>query len=221
MSRSVAQTSIAVSIVKCSAAARGCAAAALLFAVAACSISGEAYQAMRGSLPCHPADAGSDRAAQCEPAGRNVLVAMASGQAIGREKLVEREVLEEQRGGFITAGGLKLDFGFKFETIINGTPQLTSVMSYQDILSSNGSVPSMNSITLAGDNGTTQIIHRGGPSGIGTTILNSQNGLDVHNVSTLAIDIIGMGSVHRGGRALNGGGLMPMELKQAIVRSLQ
>ena len=222
MSMSVAQSSFADAVSRCGAAARSCAVAVLIgLAVTACSSSSDSYQALRGYQPCHPVDAGSERALSCESAGRNVLVAMATGQKIDESEFVEREVLEEQRGGFITAGGLKVDFGFQYETIINGTPQLTSVMSYNDLLANHGSAPNLNSITVGGDTGSTQIIHMGGPKGIGATILNSQDGININNVATLSIDIIGLGSVHRGGRALNGGGLMPMELKQAIIRTLQ
>jgi len=222
MSTSVAKPHFSGAIGRYRAAAKGCAVAALLgLSVAACSSSGDSYSALRGYQPCHPVDAGAELALSCESAGRNVLVAMASGERIDESEFVEREVLEEQRGGFITAGGLKIDFGFQYETIINGTPQLTSVMSYNDLLANHGSAPNLNSITVGGDTGSTQIIHMGGPKGIGATILNSQDGININNVATLSIDIIGLGSVHRGGRALNGGGLMPMELKQAIIRTLQ
>ena len=222
MSNSVAQTSTKGASRRLEGAGRSCIAAlALGLMVTACAGSESAQRTLQGYQPCHPADTPDGEVVSCEAAGRNVLVAMAKGERIDASELVEREVLEEQRGGFITAGGLRFDFGFQFETIINGTPQLTSTLSYQDIVTNHGSVPTLNSITVGGDSGSTQILHMGGPTGIGATILNSQNGVNVSNISTLAIDIIGLGNVHRGGRALNGGGHMPMELKQSIIRSLQ
>lgn len=194
-------------------------AAALSLILAACAGSDAVTEAMRGYQPCHPADSQGE-AARCER-GHNVLMAMATGGEIAPEEFVEEKVLEEQRGGFITAGGLRLDFGFEFQTIINGTPQLTSILSYNDILSGKGGIPNLNSITLTSGDRATQIIHSGGPTGIGATILNSQDGLNITNVSTLAIDIINLNRVHRGGRALGNGRRMPLELQHAIIHGLK
>jgi hypothetical protein len=151
-------------------------------------------------------------------------MAMASGSRIAPEEVVEREVLEEQRGGFIVAGGMLIDFGFRFETIVNGIPQLVSVLSYQDILANPASLPNASSIVLGGgDLGTTRIIHTtGGPNGFGTTIITDQSGIDIHSISTLAIDIIDLHMVHNGGPNIGRGGRpLPLELHQSVVNSLQ
>ncbi|WP_420347960.1 hypothetical protein [Pelagibius sp.] len=148
-------------------------------------------------------------------------MAMATGRSIDPHEVVEEEILEEQRGGFITAGGLRVDFGFEFTTLVNGTPQLTSVLSLNDIVSGNGLLPNTNSISVSGgSNGATDIIHSIGSDGIASTIINSQDNLNIDNISTLAIDIIDLRSVHKGGRALGNGRRMPMEMQQALIRGL-
>ncbi|GAB4352303.1 MAG: hypothetical protein Kow00114_00900 [Kiloniellaceae bacterium] len=176
---------------------------------------------MRGTLPCHPVDRQAAAPARCDR-GPNVLMAMAAGRAIPPRELVEEQVLEEQRGGFITAGGLQVNFGFEFRTIVDGLPQLTSVLTYQDVLSGQAGTPHINSVSLAGEGGgITSIVHGAGPNGINTTILNSQDGVQIEHVSTLAIDIINLGRVHRGGRALGNGRRMPLEMQRAIIHSLK
>jgi hypothetical protein len=202
---------------------KGCAVVAVFsLGVTACS-STESYQALRGAEPC--ASAGNlDAAKSGCPGGRNVLMAMASGHRVTPEEVVEREVLEEQRGGFIVAGGMRIDFGFRFETIVNGIPQLTSVLSYNDILANRGSIPNVNSIVLGGgDLGTTRIIHSaGGANGIGATIITDQSDIDIHSISTLAIDIVNLSNVHNGGPNIGRGGRpLPLELHQSVINSLQ
>ncbi|WP_299391717.1 hypothetical protein [Pelagibius sp.] len=170
---------------------------------------------------CSGTDAINQAGQPFEAGSGNVLMAMATGKAIDPQEVVEEEILEEQRGGFLTVGGLQVNFGFEFTTMVNGTPQLTSVLTLNDIVSGNGVVPSLNNISISGaDGGITEIIHAAGPDGISATILNSQNGIDIENISTLAIDIIGLRNVHKGGRALGNGRRMPMEMQQALIRGL-
>lgn len=190
----------------------------IALATAACS----GTEMVAGLAQPYPAcDSGNHAMAEDCSEGSNVLMAMATGRAIAASDVVEEEVLEEQRGGFITVGGLQVDFGFEFTTMVNGTPQLTSVLTLNDIISGNGIIPSTNSISVTGGaNGVTDIIHAVGPNGIGATIVNSQDGVDLANVSTLAIDIIGLRNVHKGGRALGNGQRMPMEMQQALIRGL-
>ncbi|MEQ8355984.1 MAG: hypothetical protein RH942_10650 [Kiloniellaceae bacterium] len=192
----------------------------LTLAVAACSSSGPSYKAARGYQPCYPQDALDTQTQRCET-GRNVLVAMAAGQEIPQHELVASEVLEEQRGGYIAVGGLRLDFGFEFSTIVNGTPQLTSALTLGDFISGNGPTPALNTVSVSGGSGVTDIIHAVGPNGIGATIINSQDGVQIENISTLSIDIIGLGRVHQGGRALGNGRRMPLEVQQSIIRALK
>ncbi|WP_422367314.1 hypothetical protein [Pelagibius sp.] len=194
--------------------------AALAFLTTACSSTGMVTQTAQWDRDCASESGAIGAGSSCENP-RNVLVAMASGHAIAPHEVVEKEILEEQRGGFITAGGLQVDFGFEFRTFVNGIPQLTSVLSLNDIVSGNGVVPNLNSISVAGsDGGLTDIIHAAGPDGISATILNTQDGVQIENISTLAIDIIGLRHVHKGGRALGNGRRMPMETQQSIIRSL-
>lgn len=196
------------------------AALALCLAAAACSSTDTLPQAIQGYQPCGPADLRTASPRPCDT-GRNVLMAMATGQAVAPEEVVETKVLEEQRGGFITAGGLSIDFGFEFSTLVNGVPQLNSVLTLNDILSGQAGAPTINGVTINGTaGGLTQIIHAAGPDGINATILNSQDGVQIENISTLSIDIIGLERIHQGGRALGNGRRMPIELQQSIIRGL-
>lgn len=179
------------------------AAAGLLLVAAACSNTGAVLQNAQG-----------------EP-GDNVLLAMATGQTVAPNEVVEREVLAEQRGGFITVGGRQIDFGFIFETFVNGVPQLRSVLTLNDILSSGGSVPQISSLQISGEEGLLQIIHSGGPNGIGATIITDQNGQIIRNVATLAIDIVNLNQIRKGGPSIGNGGPLPLEIHQAFVNSLQ
>ncbi|NIA67449.1 hypothetical protein HBA54_02480 [Pelagibius litoralis] len=188
----------------------------LVLATGACA----GGEMVSGTLPSGDAACQVDRAGLCD-ARENVLIAMASGRAIAQDAVVEEEVLEEQRGGFISVGGFQVDFGFEFSTMVNGSSQLTTVLTLNDIISGNGIVPNLNSISVSnGAAGGTDIIHAAGPDGISATILNSQDGVQIENVSTLAIDIIGLRNVRKGGRALGNGRRMPMETQQSIIRSL-
>lgn len=194
--------------------------AGLVLLTAACSSTQTTAQLGQGDQSCASESGPLDQATPCDGT-RNVLMAMATGQTIASHDVVEEEILEEQRGGFISVGGLQVDFGFEFRTIVNGMPQLTSVLTLNDIISGNGAVPNLNTISVVGaDGGLTDIIHAAGPDGISATILNSQDGVQIENISTLAIDIIGLRNVHRGGRALGNGRRMPMETQQSIIRSL-
>ncbi|MEO3430373.1 hypothetical protein AAFN88_16065 [Pelagibius sp. CAU 1746] len=204
-------------------AVRGCVLAAVAaLGVAACS-SVTSHQALRAAQPCGPGDGAAEAGSGC-PGQGNVLVAMASGQPIARDDVVERRVLDQQRGGYIVAGGMRIDFGFRFETIVNGVPQLTSVLTYDEILANHGRFANPSSIVLGGGElGTTRIIHAvGGPNGIGTTIITDQSGIDIRSVSVLAIDILNLTRLHKGGPNIGRGHRpLPLELHQAFVNSLQ
>lgn len=208
---------------RCGAAGKSAVAVAgLSLFVAACAGSEGKYEALRGYQPCYYAEAENDLDRRCEP-GRNVLMAMATGQQIDRREVVEREVLEEQRGGFIAAGGMLINFGFRIETFVNGVPQLASYLSYNDMLAGRGSIPSSDTIVIGGgDLGATQIIHSmGGAGGIGATITTNQSGISIHSISTLAIDILNFRQFHKGGPHFpNVGRPLPLEFHETVVRAL-
>ena len=135
---------------------------------------------------------------------------------------VDDSALSELRGGFVTAGGFQVDFGYYIETLVDGVTELTTVLTLDDMLSGATAGPpsSVGSISLSGAGDTaTSIEHVLTASDIGATIQNTQSNVSISTIATLAINVVDLRQTQTG---LPGavGARMPMELQQSIIRGL-
>ena len=138
------------------------------------------------------------------------------------ETAVDDTILSEMRGGYITAGGYQIDFGYYIETLVDGVTQLTSALTLNDMLAGNGAeVPVVGSVSLTGTGGTSTVIeHNLSAAEISATIENSQSNVDVSTIATLAIDVIDLRQTQIG-QVQQSLPRMPMELQQSIIRGMR
>jgi len=161
------------------------------------------------------------------PSGLNDAGLMVSNDDVllaSAETITGDAELEGMRGGFMTVGGLEINFGIQMQTLVNGAAQLASALTLDDIIAgqiTNGT--NLGSVKLTSTdaaNMSTFINHSFNGSGIGATVVNSENGLDISNFATLTIDIVGLGQT--GANGVRGTQLRPVNraLRQSIIMGL-
>lgn len=132
---------------------------------------------------------------------------------------VDDAMLADQRGGFITVGGLQIDIGIRVETLVNGVTQLTTALTLDDVINGGLEGIQIGQVTIGSGDAATDIIHNVGLGNVNTVISNSQDDVDISTLATLAIDVINLQQPQIG-NSFGATGRMSPELQQSIVRGI-
>lgn len=132
---------------------------------------------------------------------------------------VDDAMLADQRGGFITVGGLQIDIGIRVETLVNGVTQLTTALTLDDVINGGLEGIQIGQVTLGSGDAATDIIHNVGLGNVNTVISNSQDDVNISTLATLAIDVINLQQPQIG-NSFGASGRMSPELQQSIIRGI-